>query len=46
MLFCLLYKIVYVYKVKMLIKYYWVIVNIYGYNVIDVINNVDKINVF
>lgn len=36
MLFCLLYKIVYVYKVKMLIKYYWVIVNIYGYNVIDV----------
>lgn len=46
MLFCLLYKIVYVYKVKMLIKYYWVIVNIYGYNVIDVINNVDKINLF
>lgn len=46
MLFCLLYKIVYVYKVKMLIKYYWVIVNIYGYNVIDVIYNVDKINIF
>lgn len=46
MLFCSSHKTVYVHKVKMSTKHYWATVNIYGHNATDVINNVDKINLF